>query len=509
MVEVAQAEPQRFDPYREVKTKMRCLIIVAGTSPSLPKMLPRLPGALVPCVDRPILQHLIEGLVDRGFTTFDFVLHECAGEIEQFLGDGARWGTRFAFHLTSDPTAPYESMRLLMDDGQPVLLTHLDRMPLLPKQPILEQHRTQGTFIYTDASDESGGLQWTGTAFISYAALRSIPVRATREQVGQVLRQTAGIASGAIDFLSFSDFGALLESQRKILNDADSGTHLAAREIEPGIWLARNVVIHPTAQLTAPIYIGENSRIGYGAQIGPNAAIGHDTIIDKHSHVIDSSVLPGSYCGEHLELDHVIVDRNHLINCKLAAAVNISDAFILSGLRQTKNKQRFMALLSRALAAILLLLTLPIVVLTVLALALARGKSPLHRRRVVKLPALIADLEDQAFELCSFRQPNSRRPISRLGWLLLDFLPALGQVATGKLHLVGVRPLSPEEIRRMPADWRALYLAGRTGLLTEAFVIHGARATEDDIYACEAYYTAVDSVFHDISLAVRFVVGKT
>jgi hypothetical protein len=69
----------------------------------------------------------------------------------------------------------------------------------------------------------------------------------------------------------------------------------------------------------------------------------------------------GSYCGEHLELDHVIGDRNRLASGRLGTVVNVSDAFILSGLKAKHRTLWLRSFVSRCLAAVLLILTLPLV----------------------------------------------------------------------------------------------------------------------------------------------------
>jgi lipopolysaccharide/colanic/teichoic acid biosynthesis glycosyltransferase len=256
------------------------------------------------------------------------------------------------------------------------------------------------------------------------------------------------------------------------------------------------------------VFIGENSRIGVGASLGPNAVVGHDSIVDRHTQVINSAVLPGSYCGERLELDHVIVDRNRLLSSRLDASVSISDTFILSGLRD-RNREHFLrTFLSRSVAAVLLLLTLPLVVLTGLALLLVRRTPLIYRKSVAQIPVSERDAPMQTFGLYSLRDPADPHRFTKLSWLLLDFLPALGQVVMGRLHLIGLRPRTEEEIQKMPEDWRSLYLQGRAGLLTEAFVIHGPTATDDEVYSCEAYYTAVNGFGHDLALAVRFITGE-
>lgn len=489
---------------------MRALVVIAGTSPFLQALNPRLPACLVPCVDRPILQHVVESLIDRGIDTFDFVLHEFAREIEEFLGDGARWGSHFTFHLVCDPTRPYEPLRLLPKDDRAVLLLHADRLPLLPDRCALEQQSNQDALLYvsTEGALATATQEWTGSAILRSNVIESLRDGATRQQLEQHLRRIAGEeAIAEVQVLDFNDFQALLAAQRGILEGAQVVSHLAAREIEPGIWIARNVTIHPTAQLTAPVFIGENSRIGCGSKIGPNAVIGHDSIVDQYTEVIDSAVLPGSYCGEHLELDHVIIDRNRLVSSKHGAAVDISDTFILSGLRTKSRRNLFRFFFSRFLAALLLLLTLPLTLLTVVILLIFRRTPLVYRKRVVRLPLSEGDTPPHTFNLYSLRNSAAVPTTSKVGWVLLDFLPSLGQVVMGNLQLVGLSPRTEEEIRRMPRDWRTLYVQGHSGLLTEALVIHGPAANEDEVYSCEAYYTAVHGVGHDLSLALRFITG--
>jgi carbonic anhydrase/acetyltransferase-like protein (isoleucine patch superfamily) len=309
--------------------------------------------------------------------------------------------------------------------------------------------------------------------------------------------------------LDFRDFETTMQAQRCVLTNSDANSHLSAREVEPGMWIARNVMIHPTAHLTTPLFIGENSRIGEGATIGPNAVIGRDSIVDKHTRIIDSAVYPGSYCGENLELDHVIVDRNRLLDGHLGAVVKVTDSFILSSLKgQRKSEQWFRSVLSVCLGALLFVLTLAIVLSTAVALAMLRQGPVLYRKRVVRIPASEEPESWQYFDLWSFRNPEHPGTDKLWRWILFDFLPALPQVVKGDLRLIGVQPRSKDEIQSTPTDWKALYLQANAGLITEAFVLHGASATEDEIYSSEVYYSAMTSLTHDVSLALRFVTRR-
>ena len=243
---------------------MRALIIVAGAFPVLKGLTSHTPAPLVPCGDRPILQHLVEYLVDQGVATFDFVLHESPREIEQFLGDGTRWGSRFTFHLVSNPDAPYEPLRLVPCEGQPILLVHADRIPILLGRKVLEENSDGNTLFYTAAGSTppSGVTQvcaseWTGSAILQASAIRGIPSTVTQVELEERLWEIGASTIAHVDLLDLRRFETFLDAQHRILTNSPVTAYLPAREVEPGVWIGRNVMIHPTAQLTPPLFIGE------------------------------------------------------------------------------------------------------------------------------------------------------------------------------------------------------------------------------------------------------------
>ena len=103
---------------------------------------------------------------------------------------------------------------------------------------------------------------------------------------------------------------------------------MTANEVEPGIWLSRNINLHPTAHLIPPVYIGQDCRIDKGVFLGPNAIIGHNCVIDSDSTITESVIFSGSYVGQGLELSQVMVDRNRLINTHMGTDITIVDDFI-------------------------------------------------------------------------------------------------------------------------------------------------------------------------------------
>ena len=487
---------------------MKAIVVVAGTFSQAKELNARAPVALFPCVDRPILQRMVEQLIDHGCSSIDFILHESPRPIEEFLGDGARWGTKFTFHLVRDADSHYAVLPLIIDGDQPVLLAHADCVPLWPFHMFAEPSRLQNTVfcIAPNTAGETLELLWSGSAILQPELIRAMPNRLTRGDLEEWLRKTVGVVGlSPVDVLDFRTLNGLFAAQERILGGSSNGAQISAREIEPHIWIARNVSLHPTARMVPPVFVGENSSIGAGARVGPNAAIGRDSVIDRQTSVTHSAVLPGSYCGERLEIDHMLVDRNRLVTSNYDAALSVSDAFILSSLKSRGQGDGWKSLISRLLAAVLIASTLPILALTVIWLWLSRRASLISSTRVVRIPVASESPPYPTYALMSFRDPSGAGAGTRLNYFFLNLLPGLFQVLTGKLYLVGACPRTPAQVARMRADWRDLYLHSRGGLISEAFVVHGPSASDDEIYSSEAYYHAQSGFAHDLSLILRFI----
>jgi lipopolysaccharide/colanic/teichoic acid biosynthesis glycosyltransferase len=468
---------------------------------------------MFPLVDRPFVQHVVEVLVEQGVTEFDFILHHAPEKIERLLGDGGRWGSRFRFHLARDPARPYRLLRGagLKGGQEPLLLVHADRLPDAQIAGISPAPEGAALFCWRRRGDSSngragGGARWTGWAWLSAPCLAGLPGDPDEDGLGAYLASVARRKGAFVEVpepLSAQSPEALLAAHRRVLTKSFTGLLLTGRETDEGIWMSRNVSLHPTARLIPPVYIGENCRIGAGAQLGPNTAVGRDCVLDARCSVAHSAIFPGSYVGEALELADVVVDRNRLINVRVGTAVSVADAFILGDVADSHLREWSSGALSRVTAVALLALAWPVLLATALWLKLTRNGPVFHRRGVVRLPAPPDEAAWREFHLWSF-SPDAA-PGGGVRDLLLRFLPALVNVARGELHLVGVPPRTRGEIRALPRDWQALYLRAKAGVVTEASVHCGDAPTPDELYSAEAFYAATAGVRRDLKLLIGYV----
>jgi carbonic anhydrase/acetyltransferase-like protein (isoleucine patch superfamily) len=474
---------------------MKALIIATG-QPQATEAAERPPAFLLPLIDRPFLQHVVEFVAEAGVVDgIDVVLNHMPEKVEALLGDGTRWGVPIRYHLVRDAARPYAMLGRLPTDG-PVFLLHSDCLPLATLKECANSLRP---VVFCSAGD------WTGWMLLDPATLSCIEADWDRDRLSRFVIDSANhfVVSDCPVVLSVRSEAEFLVSQRTALDKRFPNLMFYGREVQEGVWISRNVTLHPTANLVPPVYLGENCRIGAGTRLGPNVVVVRDCMLDSGSTVENSAILPGSYVGQALELDHVIVERNRLINVRAGGETIVRDDFILSGITRTSFHLVLANLVSRIAALMLFFFTWPAVLLTMVALRLFRRGPVVNSFNAVQLPAAENRWEWKTFELNSFASPDSNQ--SAPAHLFLRFLPGLINVLRGQLNLVGVAARSPDEVLALPADWRILYLQARPGLITEAFALHGAYASPDQLYSSEAFYSVASGARHDTKIILRYL----
>src|SRR5262249_53546792 len=129
--------------------------------------------------NRPFIQHVVEFFAARGVTEFHWVLSHFPEQIEGFLGGGARWGSKFVYHLARDPFRPYGAVRTILPRGhesERVLFGDADRLPPLQSSD-LAWGAAPVLFYWRDSGEKRTGDpgHWTGWACLSARDLANLP----------------------------------------------------------------------------------------------------------------------------------------------------------------------------------------------------------------------------------------------------------------------------------------------------------------------------------------------
>src|SRR4051794_33610873 len=184
---------------------MRAVIIATGEGAAFAPLNERYPAPLLPLVDRPFLQHIVEYLVEQGILEFDFVLSHLPEKIEHLLGDGTRWGSTFRFHLVGDASRPYRLLpTILPRDGQePLLLGHADRLPQFSLADLhsLLHHRLPVVFSWQHPSGPGATERtpWTGWAWLPSSYLAQCPNDSEEKELAAFLLSRAQTEGAVVE----------------------------------------------------------------------------------------------------------------------------------------------------------------------------------------------------------------------------------------------------------------------------------------------------------------------
>ncbi|MHB9006731.1 MAG: nucleotidyltransferase family protein [Limisphaerales bacterium] len=107
---------------------MKAVILAAGKGTRMKELTNELPKPMLPVQGKPILEHIVEGLLGAGIRELCIVTGWKADVIEAHFGDGSRWGARIAFvrQGVQDGTGKAPELAKSFVGSDPFLLTYGD-----------------------------------------------------------------------------------------------------------------------------------------------------------------------------------------------------------------------------------------------------------------------------------------------------------------------------------------------------------------------------------------------
>ncbi len=107
---------------------MKAVILAAGKGTRMKELTNALPKPMLPVQGRPILEHILTGLRDTGIREFCLVTGWKRESIENYFGDGSRWGVdiRFVEQKVQDGTGKAPELAKDFVGNEPFLLTYGD-----------------------------------------------------------------------------------------------------------------------------------------------------------------------------------------------------------------------------------------------------------------------------------------------------------------------------------------------------------------------------------------------
>ena len=441
-------------------------------------------------------ERVMDSCVRAGLRELDLVVSEQPEAVRACLGDGSRWGLKLTWHLARQSASPYAVLHSLgLQRGQRLLVGHGDRWVAdRVLKALVEKDRV--------AVQVAESIHWSGWISMDSLFVHSISPHADFAVLSEVALSLHGlhasrcVVAGAGELAHGGTARQLLAAQAQVLQDVAGDTIPAAWLRLP--WGARSpdANVHPQARMQGPVLVGPGCMVQAGAEVGPGTVLSRDVLVAEGAVVRDTLVLPNTYVGGDITLDHAIAQGNAVQHLKwsVRTVLPLEDAVLAPLVPQRLPRASWSG---RLLAALLAVLLLPAALLLA-ALQLLQGRPPLWQA----LQAAVGGGEgEEPVRLCWLRSPLP--DVGRVGWLVGVF-GALLDVAQGRRHWFGMRPRTASEWSTLGHDWQTLLGRTPVGLFhAPAWTEPGTAPDSESLAVADAYF----AVRNGLGERIRILTG--
>lgn len=329
---------------------MRAVLMAGGSGTRLRPLTCDLPKPMVPVLNRPIAEHIINLLRRHNITEIIATLHYLPDAMQEYFGDGSDFGVQITYAVEEDQplgtAGCVKNIAELLDHTFLVIsgdsITDFDLTAALKFH---RSHKSKATLILTRVPDPMEfGVVITDE---NYRIRRFLEKPSTSEVFSDTVNTgTYILEPEVLDYLPVNEecdfskdlFPCLLEKDEPMYGYVATGywcdigqldvyreAHYDALygkvklefpyyEQKPGLWIGQNTFIDETAIIEAPAIIGSNCRIGPRVKIDAGTTIGDNVTIAPDANLKRPIIWNGAIIGEDSHLRGCVICRGTRID---------------------------------------------------------------------------------------------------------------------------------------------------------------------------------------------------
>ena len=131
----------------------RAIILAGGRGTRLRPYTISIPKPLMPIVDKPILEIMIQQLIRHGFGHFTLAVNYQADILKAYFGDGSKWNVTITYSLETRPLGTVGPLTLIDDLPDDILVCNGDILTDLNFGRFFDQHRREKRLMTVSAAN--------------------------------------------------------------------------------------------------------------------------------------------------------------------------------------------------------------------------------------------------------------------------------------------------------------------------------------------------------------------
>ena len=324
---------------------MKAILLAGGLGSRLRPLTLNTPKPIVPIFDRPLLSYQIDLL--RTIPEIDEVilsLNYQPTEIEAVIGDGADIGIRIRYAVEPSPLGTGGAIRFAATHiDETVLVFNGDVLTQVDLGALLELHRSRSaraTIVLTPVDNPTAyGLVETDPAgkvrrFLEKPSPNEITCNTINAGIyvlepdtfDRIPRDTKysierGYFPSLVEknepFVAYIERGywldigtpnKYLQAHRDIMEGRFSAQPFLGDQIGQAI-VDPTALVHPSAQLEGPCFIGASAQIKAGVRVKANSVISRNTVVEESSTIDGAIIWPDTVIGSNTTVHDAIIGR--------------------------------------------------------------------------------------------------------------------------------------------------------------------------------------------------------
>jgi mannose-1-phosphate guanylyltransferase len=336
----------------KTSNKLKAVILVGGQGTRLQPLTFTLPKPIMPVLNRPFLEHTIAHLKKFGINDIVLAMSYLPDKIQEYFGNGERCDIRLTYCLEKEPlgtagavknAAAYLDCPFIVLNGDDVFL----EMNLHEVYRLHHEKKAKATIFLTQVENPSafGVVETDENGWVLRFIEKPPPGTETTNWInagGYLLEPDLleYIPENQHYMFEKGLFPALLEAKEPVLSYRyqrywlDMGTLnnyfllnmdiLEAKTITPlvsgirrdGIHYGSNVIIHPSAFISAPVVIDRDCRIGKDVHLKGPLIIGRNCVLEDGARLENTILWENVRIGTDVKLSNCIISSNTVIDSR-------------------------------------------------------------------------------------------------------------------------------------------------------------------------------------------------
>ncbi len=339
---------------------MQAVVMAGGQGTRLRPLTSNQPKPMVPVVNKPIMEHIVELLRRHGFGQVVVTLQFLPTVITNYFGDGSPWGVDINYVTEESPLGTAGSVRNARSFlDRTFVVVSGDAITDIDLTAAARFHAERGamaTIVLKKAPDplefglviteEDGRIVrflekpgWgevfsdtinTGIYILEPDVLGMVPgdrpYDFSKELYPQMLENGLPLY-GYVAEGYWTDVGnheQYLAAHRDIL-DGLVDVEVPGHKLENNVWIGDGVELDEDAKLSGPLLIGNHVKIEGGTKVREYTVIGDNVVVKRDNFLHRSVILDNTYVGPSCHIRGTVLGRN----CDVKSGVRIDEGVVM------------------------------------------------------------------------------------------------------------------------------------------------------------------------------------